>query len=69
MPTYDLLCTKCENDFSIRASMADKSDNKIKCPECGSNELNTVFKAAPGVLKNLGARDCPNVRSCGGCAR
>lgn len=44
MPFYDLKCTKCGNEFNIMASMNEKRTKSIKCPNCQSNELETIFK-------------------------
>ena len=68
MPNYDLRCPDCNIEFKIYASMADKSEKRIPCPECGSFELETVFKAPPAYVKG-GKAECPNSRgaACGGC--
>ena len=67
MPFYDLYCPECGKEFNIAASIADKSEKRIPCPECGSRDLKTVFKAAPAYIKSRkGADECPNRRVCGG---
>ena len=66
MPNYDLYCTKCDREYNIRASMAEKSEKRIPCPDCGSLELETVFKAAPAYVKGGGkVASCPQRASCG----
>ena len=68
MPFYDLRCSECGGEFNISASMTDKIEKCIPCPECGSFDLQTVYKAAPGVLKGTKAPECPNSHICGaGC--
>ena len=68
MPYYDLNCDKCEKEFNLSASMTDKSLRRIPCPECGSRELRTLFKAPPAFLKSKAAAECPNSHICGaGC--
>jgi putative FmdB family regulatory protein len=67
MPNYDLRCVKCNQDYNIRASMAEKAEKRIPCPDCGSFELETIFKAPPAYVKNSGAAQCPQRSSCGGC--
>lgn len=68
MPFYDLCCTGCENEFKVMASIADRTENRISCPECGSHNLEAVFKSAPYFIKNLKAPDCPSRHICGsGC--
>ena len=69
MPFYDLRCIRCDKDFNIMASMADKSARNIPCPECGSLEMETVYDSAPAVVKSLGdkARAGPSSgRACTG---
>ena len=68
MPFYDLLCKECNQEFNIMASMAEKTDRRIPCPECGSTNMDTVYKSAPYYIKNGGgepAAACPNIQTCG----
>ena len=60
MPFYDLRCTACDSEHNISASMKDKSEKKISCPDCGSMELETVFRAPPAVVKGLKEAACPH---------
>jgi len=69
MPYYDLRCSKCDKEYNISASMADKSERRIPCPDCGSFELETVYKGAPAYFKSAKAAECPNRHVCGsGCS-
>ena len=56
------------NEFNIMAKMSEKTDKLIKCPDCGSNDLSSVFKNI-NITKSRSsdATDCPNVHKCGGC--
>lgn len=67
MPFYDLYCGKCSKEYNIKATMADKSERNIPCPDCGSTDLETVFNAAPAYVKSTGdaAPACPSSSSCG----
>jgi len=68
MPFYDLKCTDCEKESNIMASMADKAERRIPCPECGSLNMVTSYKAAPAYIKGGGDSMpmCPNSSSaCG----
>ena len=65
MPFYDLRCTACEKEYKISATMKEKSDKLIPCPDCGSLELETVFNVPPAYVK--GREKCPQAQSCGGC--
>jgi ATP-dependent Lhr-like helicase len=69
MPFYDLRCPKCQKEYNIAASMADKTERRIPCPDCGSFELETVYKSAPAFIKSRGdaAAVCPHSSICGGC--
>jgi putative FmdB family regulatory protein len=65
MPIYDLHCPVCDKEYKISASMTEKSEKRIHCPDCGSIELETVFNAPPAYIKNKTA--CPQASVCGGC--
>ena len=69
MPFYDLLCVSCDKEFNIMASMADKVERRIPCPECGSTDMETVYKSAPFFIKGGGDAApppvCPNSHVCG----
>ena len=67
MPFYDLLCTKCDQEFNIMASMSDKTEGRIPCPDCGATGMVTVYKSAPFFIKGGGDAipACPNSRACG----
>ena len=65
MPKYNLYCPACEQEHGIWASMTEKSQKKIPCPDCGSFELETIFKSAPAYVKGSNAAPCPNRVGCG----
>ncbi|HCT64238.1 MAG TPA: FmdB family transcriptional regulator [Lachnospiraceae bacterium] len=65
MPFYDLKCVKCNKEFNIMASMKEKEANTIKCPTCGSNELNTVFKSVNVIKSKENSHSCSG--GCCGC--
>lgn len=68
MPFYDLKCSACGEEFNTMAKMSEREQKQIKCPGCGSNELETVFKNVNIVQsKKSGANECPNIHKCGGC--
>jgi putative FmdB family regulatory protein len=71
MPFYDLYCPDCGKELKIFASMAEKAEKSIACPECGSQELETVFKGSPAYImrSNSSASECPHRHVCGeGCS-
>jgi len=65
MPFYDMLCTDCRKESRIMASISDKTEKRIVCPECGSFNLETLFKSAPYYKKSRKTSDCPNRNACG----
>ena len=70
MPFYDLRCVECDKEFNIMASVSDKSERRIPCPECGSTNMETVFNAAPAYIKSRADNvpTCPQRSVCGsGC--
>lgn len=69
MPFYDLRCSDCKSEHNISASMREKAEKLIACPDCGSFELETVFRAAPAVVKGIPEAMCPNSSSCGSACR
>ena len=65
MPFYDLRCAKCDKEYTISASMADKTEKRIPCPDCGSFALENVYGGAPAFIKSNSGGDCPNRHICG----
>ena len=67
MPFYDLRCTICDKEHNIMATMDDKMQRRIACPDCGSLSMETVYKAAPAYIKSSAASApaCPNSSACG----
>jgi len=63
MPLYDLRCMDCKSEHSIRATMTERAKKAIECPQCGSNELESLFKRAP-LLKGM---VLPSGGKCSGC--
>ena len=60
MPYYDLYCPICDKEFNASATITEKTEKRIPCPDCGSFELKTVFKSAPAVIKGKNKNECPN---------
>jgi len=67
MPFYDLRCNSCNKESNIRATVTEKTENRIPCPECGSTDMITVYKSAPAYIKNSGdsVQTCPSATACG----
>lgn len=44
MPTYEYVCSECQNKFDVRASIAQKEAGlKPECPNCHSKKTIQVF--------------------------
>ena len=41
MPFYTLLCRQCGKRFEQLASIRDKENHAIACPDCGSADCST----------------------------
>ena len=68
MPYYDLRCPACDKEYRVSASMADRAEKRVPCPDCGSFELETLFKKSPAYIKRKEGNECPNRHVCGaGC--
>jgi len=70
MPFYDFKCSSCNAEFEIMAKMSQKEDKSIRCPECGSVDLSTVYKTFNIIQsKSNDAPSCPHLSRCGGCVQ
>ena len=62
MPLYEYQCKKCENKFETLVSFK-KSDDPVKCPECGSEETSKLLSTFATAVKSSGP-GCATSRSC-----
>ena len=65
MPFYDLRCLACGEEFNIRATVAEREQGQITCPDCGAADLQLVFKATHFTVKTDSAPACPHSHICG----
>lgn len=65
MPTYDLKCAKCGKKFTAFATIKERENGKIRCPECGSNDIKQLFKSL-NVLRGNSTSDISAQAACGG---
>lgn len=63
MPFYDFKCKDCGKTFNVMATMADKEQKRIPCPNCGGRELTRVYDAM-NLSVGSGKKEQPG----GGCA-
>jgi putative FmdB family regulatory protein len=69
MPYYDLKCKSCGKIFNIKASIKDRADSLIKCTECESCDLESVYTSVNIVTSRKNSTpECPNAGSCRGCS-
>ena len=60
MPLIDFKCEKCNKEFF---EIVKSSDEKVKCPQCGSEQTKRVYKG-----KYYGNGNCGgNCSGCSGC--
>jgi putative FmdB family regulatory protein len=68
MPFYDMRCADCAKDFTVRASVEDKVQKRVACPECGRHNMETIYRPV-GVSVKASApaapATCPNAHICG----
>ncbi len=56
MPYYELRCSSCDKEFNIKATIRERSEKLINCPDCASAELETVYRQV-NILRYRG-KDC-----------
>lgn len=39
MPTYDFVCEKCKNKFTLVLSISEYEKTKFRCPKCKSTKV------------------------------
>ena len=39
MPTYEYLCLKCKQPFTIIMSISEYEKGKVTCPKCGKGKV------------------------------
>ncbi len=62
MPTYDFRCRTCENKFTVRTSISERS--KVRCPKCSSTSVQQVFTPFAVTVKEGKSGDSCDL-SCG----
>lgn len=51
MPVYDYICHDCQKPFELVLSLHEHDEEKVKCPKCGSKNVDqevTAFFAVTG---------------------
>ncbi len=39
MPVYDYVCNDCNKSFELALTLSEHDKNNIKCPKCGSKNV------------------------------
>jgi len=65
MPFYDLRCPACDKEYNISATIAEKTEKRVPCPDCGSFELEMVYKRSPAYIKSRREPECQSRGACG----
>jgi putative FmdB family regulatory protein len=39
LPTYEYVCRKCDNKFSLFMSVSEHDKKKVRCPKCKSTRV------------------------------
>ncbi len=39
MPTYEYLCKKCNEKFSVFMTISEHDKKKVRCPKCKSTQV------------------------------
>ncbi len=58
MMTYSYKCNNCNQEFEVRATLAEKEKldpDKFKCPDCGSTEIKQIIGACNFIKGGGGA--------------
>lgn len=64
MPTYVYICTECQQETEIKASISEKEKGlKVSCPNCGSSRMAQVFGSF--MIKGSGKRKSEQPPPCG----
>ena len=71
MPFYDLKCKECGKEFNVMATMTEKEEKKIPCPDCGSRDLDRIYAKMNLSVGSASAKEtshtcpgCPHAQGC-----
>ena len=70
MPLYSLTCRRCGYSFEKQASIRERGEKAIPCPECGGTDLDADYssgKSAALKKETAKASACPHSAGCGCC--
>ena len=68
MPNYKYKCRDCENTFSVKSSIKEKSEGlDLVCPECESEDVFQLFDSIGVVGGGSKTSSCSGT-SCSSCS-
>ncbi|MCJ7645504.1 zinc ribbon domain-containing protein [bacterium] len=66
MPTYEYVCSECQNKFDVYATMAEKEKGlKPECPNCHSKKTIQVFGSVNFLGGSKGGFNSGSMPGCG----
>lgn len=70
MPFYNLKCSGCGREFEAYATVTERSEGHIKCPDCGGTSHCGVMDRGASIIIKKDAGGCPHAGKCGcACSR
>jgi putative FmdB family regulatory protein len=65
MPIYEFKCIGCGHVFELLQLKKDDEKSGMKCPKCGSQEVERVLSSVSVITTSGGKKVKQNVKSCG----
>ena len=66
MPIYEYTCSSCHGKFEQLVRSMKSADEKVKCPECGSDRTARSLSVFAVSSATTGPSDAPTCGRCGG---
>lgn len=55
MPHYEFFCNACKRTFSKVLSLVDYEEGEVRCPSCGSKEVEQRWSAFTAITSKKSA--------------
>ena len=65
MPIYEFKCLGCGHVFELLKLKKDDEKTRMKCPECGSEDVERVLSSVSFIASGGGGKSKQTVKSCG----
>lgn len=67
MPIYKLLCKQCHKQFEAFASVSERTNGAIACPDCGGKDHEAVYEGTANIhVRQSADEPCPHAHCCSG---